>query len=104
MDAENWLLPFPGSNPLEKKIIFVPMNVSGGSHSTLAVIVNAAAIHSGIAYANCNYGTGKVGKEFQKEVDTPVILYLWTQLENLIKARQLGIVKNWDLGWIVIGK
>ena len=64
MDAENWLLPFPGSNPLEKKIIFVPMNVSGGSHWALAVIVNAAAIQSGIAYANCNYGTGKVAKEF----------------------------------------
>ena len=80
-------------NLLDKKFLFIPMNVGGGKHWALAVIVNASAIDNGLEYCK---GGHKNSSGFDKKKKAPCILYLdsgeVSQTKAVLRCR---VLKEW---------
>ena len=73
-NVSNWKLATDDVNVLQKKFMFIPMNMKKKkmSHWALAVVVNAGYIDNGVLYAN----GGSKNTQFNKNTYAPCILYL----------------------------
>ena len=80
-------------NLLDKKFLFIPMNVSGGKHWALAVIVNASAIDNGLEY--CKGGHNNASG-FDKKKLAPCILYFDSgELSQTKAVKRCRVIKEW---------
>ena len=91
--VRSWRITLSRFNLLKKKYLFVPMNVSGGKHWALAVIVNASAIDNGLKY--CKGGHNNASG-FDKKKLAPCILYLDSGEVSQSKAvTRCRVLKKW---------
>ena len=95
-NVRNWKVAADNVNVLQKKFMFIPINMKKRtmSHWALAVVVNAEHIDNGVLYAN----GGKARDNFNKQLPAPCILYLDSgdKTFNQTKAnKNCSVIKAW---------
>ena len=95
-NVRNWKVAADNVNVLQKKFMFIPINMKKRtmSHWALAVVVNAEHIDNGVLYANA----GKARDNFNKQLPAPCILYLDSGDEDFSQTKannNCRVIRAW---------